>query len=310
MTQIKKKQHYVWKKYLMSWTKKKQIFASFKSSSKIIKTNIEGVAQERFFYALEEFTKEEEDILKELIKVWSNDIVLPFIMQFYDMITSYSKINREIINKDLSYINTAEMDKDLASLKSNTLEDIHTSLEKLGEKLIEIREVEDLAFLDNEQELLNTMIYVSFQYLRTKNMREVLKPIIINRPYLSDKYLNFFPFIYAPGIANSLTYGKKTKFIFLDNKTKIDFITTDQPIINAKKHIIDDNGNVSQLDFYYPITPKIAIIIHYQQQQEKRKYILIEEDMVNYYNDLMIKNAKEFIFSKTEEQLKTYFDIY
>jgi Protein of unknown function (DUF4238) len=305
MAQIKKKQHYVWKEYLLSWSSKNQICALFKSSNKIIKTNIEGVAQERYFYALEEFTEEEEIILKELISLWSNDVVRPFVMEFYNMITSFSKISRAIKNKDLSGINTTELDKKLALLKANTMEDMHTSFENFGKKLIEIRKVEDLMFLDDERELLFAMIYVSFQYLRTKNMREVVKPIIEKYPYLSDKFLNFFPFIYAPGIADSLTYGKKIKFIFLDNKTEVNFITTDQPIINAKKHIISDNGNVAQLDYYYPITPKIAIIIHYQEQKEKRKYMLIEKEQVNHYNDLMIRNAKEFIFSNTEEQLKS-----
>lgn len=303
MTQIKKKQHYVWKEYLMSWSNKDQIFTSFKSSGKVFKTNLDRVVQERFFYSLEEFTEEEEIILKELITLWSNEIVRPLVMEFYHIITSFSKIHRAIKNKDLSSTNSAKIDKELALLKANTMEDMHTSFEKLGEKLIGIRKVEDLEFLDEERELLTTMIYVSFQYLRTKNMKEVVKPIINKYSYLSNKFLNFFPFIYAPQIANSLTYDKNIRFIFFDNKTGIDFITTDQPIINAKKHVVNETGVVSQLDYYYPITPKIAIIIHYQEQEEKRKYILIEKEQVNYYNDLMISNAKEFVFSSTEEQL-------
>lgn len=306
MTQLKKKQHYVWKKYLIPWCNNNQIYASFKSSRKIIKTNIEGVAQERYFYALEEFTEEEEIILKELIRLWSNDIVQPFIMEYYNIIVYFSKVTRSIKDDKLSKDNSVGLEKKLASLKANTMEDMHTNFEKFGEKLIEVRKIEDLKFLDNERDLLTTMIYVSFQYLRTKNMREVVKPVINKYSFLSEKFINFFPFIYAPSIANSLTYGKNIKFIFLDNKTEIDFITTDQPIINAKKHVINDTGKVEQLDYYYPITPKIAIIIHYQEQKEKRKYVLIEKKEVIYYNKLMNSNAKEFVFSNTEEQLKTY----
>ena len=288
----------------MPWSNKYQIFTSFKSSGKIFKTNLDRVAQERFFYSLEEFTEEEEIILKELIELWSNEIVRPLVMEFYHLITSFSKIYRAIKNKDLSSTNSATIDKELALLKANTMEDLHTSFEKFGEKLIEIRKVEDLEFLDEDRELLITMIYISFQYLRTKNMQEIIKPTINKYPYLSNKFLNFFPFIYAPQIADSLTYEKNIKFIFFDNKTDIDFITTDQPIINAKKHIVNEAGVVAQLDYYYPITPKIAIIIHYQEQEEKRKYILIEKKQVNYYNNLMISNAKEFVFSTTEEQLR------
>jgi len=306
MSQIKKKQHYVWKKYLTSWSLNDQIFTYLKSSNKTIKTSLEGVAQERFFYALEEFTEEEEIILKELINLWANDVVKPFVFEIFKQITSYSKLKRILESKILDDLNVSDVDKRLALLKANTMEDIHSTFEKLGEKLIRIRKIEDLEFLDNDYELLSTMIFISFQYLRTKSMQEIIKPVISRYPYLSEKYLNFLPFIYAPSIANSLTYVKGIKFVFFDNYTDIDFITTDQPIINVKKDVINSAGEVSQMDLYYPITPKKAIIIHYQEQKKKRKYILITKEEVIYYNNLMVKNAREFMFSSNIEQLRSF----
>ena len=100
----------------MPWSNKDQIFTSFKSSGKIFKTNLDRVAQERFFYSLEEFTEEEEIILKELIELGSNEIVRPLVMEFYHLITSFSKIYRAIKNKDLSSTNSATIDKELALL--------------------------------------------------------------------------------------------------------------------------------------------------------------------------------------------------
>lgn len=202
--------------------------------------------------------------------------------------------------------NNAKLEKDLALLKANTMEDIHATFEKFGEKLIAVRKFEDLEFLDNEEDLLPTMIYISFQYLRTKNMQEAIKPVLSRYSYLSEKYLNFFPFIYAPAIANSLAFLKETRYIFFDNNTEIDFITTDQPIINVKKDVVNNAGEVSQMDLYYPITPKKAIIIHYQEQEEKRKYVSIENEQVVYYNNMMLKNAREFIFSSSIEQLNNF----
>lgn len=306
MEQIKKKQHYVWKEYLTSWSKNEQIFTLLKSSKKIINTNIEGVVQQRFFYALEEFSEEEEIILKELVERWSNETVLPINMEFYHKFTSYSKIKRALKNKDLSGIDTTKLEQQLNLIKANSMENSHTNFEKFGKKLIEIKDFEELYFLEDPIQLLSTMIYVSFQYLRTKNMSETIKPIIPKFPYLSDKFLNFFPFIYAIPMANSLTYIKDIKFIYIDNKTDIDFITSDQPIINEKKHIVDEIGNVAQLDFYYPINPKTAIIIHYQEQKEKYKYVLAEIDQIKNYNDAMFKASREFVFSNNKNQLDVY----
>lgn len=308
MSQVKKKQHYVWKKYLASWSNRNQIFTLLKSSGKIVKTNLEGVAQERFFYALEEYTEEEEIILRELIRLWSNEVVRPITEELFEMFVSYSKIKRALKNKDLRSVDTSGLDKSLALLKANAMENVHTTFESFGGKLIAVRKVEDLKFLDANNELLFAMVYVCFQYLRTKNMKETIKPIIPKYDYLSEKFLNIFPFIYAPGMADTLTYVKDIKFIFFDNQTDVDFITTDQPIINIKKHLINEKGNVAQLDFYYPITPKIAIVIHYQEQDEKYKYSLIDREQVNTYNQKMLSNARDFVFSNSEAQLEAHLD--
>lgn len=307
MIQIKKKQHYVWQEYLIPWSKSgEQIYTLLKSQKKIIITNFDRVAQEKFFYELEEFTEEEEIILKELVEQWSNDSVRELNLEFYAVFTSYSKIKRALKGKDTSKLDEVELEKKLNLLKANAIEDSHLVFENLGKKIINIKKFEDLKFLENENELLFTMNFLAFQYLRTKKMREVLKLIIPKYNFLSNKFLNMFPFIYSTSIANGLTYDKNVKFIYFENNTEIDFLTSDQPIINEKKHIINDIGKIAQLDFYYPINPKTAIVIHYQEQKEKYKHVLIEKEDIIKYNDLIFENSNEFIFSKTKKQLEKY----
>jgi hypothetical protein len=306
MQQIKRKHHYVWKEYLKSWSNNDQVFAFLKSTKKLIKSNTEGVGQERFFYGLEVFTEEEEIVLKELVESWSNDSVREINLEFYHIFTSYSKIKRALTNKDLSTIDNEKLKHQLDLLKANTMEESHTIIEAFGKKLIKISKFEDLRFLEETNELLSTMIYISFQYLRTRNMREIIKPIMPKYSYLSEKFLNIFPFIYATAIADSLTHKKTVRFIYLNNQTDVDFITSDQPIINEKKHILNDEGTVAQLNFYYPIHPGIALVIHYQEQQEKYKYVNIEKLEVEKYNLLMFNNAREFVFATSEDQLILY----
>ncbi|WP_291138130.1 DUF4238 domain-containing protein [Flavobacterium sp. UBA7663] len=287
-----------------SWTTKNQIYALIKNTNKIIKTNIEGVAQERFFYALEEFTLEEEAILKKLIDLWSKDSVKEVNLKFYFAFTSYSKLKRDIPIELIDLEKREEFERRLNILRTNGMEDVHSVLEKFGEKLISVKKIEDLNFLDKEDDLLMTMIYVAFQYLRTKKMRSKIETVIPKLNYLSPKFLNILPFIYSTAIADSLTYDKNTKFEFLDNQTEIDFLTCDQPLINIKASALNDFNVVQQLDLYYPLNPNLAILIHYQDQKDKIKYSKVNNDEVNKYNAFVIENSNEFIFSRSQAQLE------
>ena len=137
-------------------------------------------------------------------------------------------------------------------------------------------------------------------------MQSKIKIAIDKYDYLSPKFLNFLPFLYATGIADSLTYDKQTRFIFLENTSEIDFITSDQPLINNKIDELNDNGTVSQLEIYYPITPRIALIIHYQEQNEKYRTIALNSLDVDKYNQTIFNHSNEFIFASTTKQLEEY----
>ncbi len=304
--QVKKKHHYVWKEYLKSWAENKQVPALIKKSKKVIKSNPEGLAQQRYFYALEEFTQEEEIILKELVNQWSKESTLKINLEFYENFTSYSKLKRLIKTIDLGDQKNSELKEKLNLLRTNAMEDSHLVFENFGKRFINIREYEDLAFLDNEMELLFTMLFISFQYLRTKNMQLKIKSAVVKYDYLSPKFLNFIPFIYATSIADSLTYEKQTKFIFLENTSEIDFITSDQPLVNNKIDQLNDNGTIAQLDIYYPITPRIALLIHYQEQKEKYRKISLNSLEVNNYNKTIFKHSNEFVFASSTTQLEEY----
>src|SRR5690348_3233680 len=100
MTQLKKKQHYVWKEYLKAWSSGNKIFTYLKASNKTIFSNLDGVAQERFHYSLQEYTIEEEMILEEAVKNFSHPDVKEMNLDFYAVLTAYSKLKRELSKKD------------------------------------------------------------------------------------------------------------------------------------------------------------------------------------------------------------------
>jgi hypothetical protein len=309
MTEIKKRQHYIWREYLRNWSTDEKISSLLLQEKKILtEVNLINVAQEKFFYKLEEFTEEEEIILFELIKSWSNEATLEINLEIFKSFTSYSKIKKlseEHLKLDPN--SHSELKSMLDAIRYNGIENIHTLLESFGKNIIAVKSLEDLKFLDDQQELFLTMIYIAFQYLRTKKMRTSVENVLKANPLLSVKYVNPFSFIYSTSFANSLTFHKDLTFTLLENFTSKEFITSDQPLINLKKDIKDLKNNVIDFKLYYPINPRLALIIHYDDKR-KEKYILKnpEKEEVNDLNLFMLTNSDRFIFSHTIELLEYY----
>ena len=47
-------------------------------------------------------------------------------------------------------------------MKSNFMEDFHSDFEKFGQKLIEVKKVEDLEFLKENASLMKTFLFLCF----------------------------------------------------------------------------------------------------------------------------------------------------
>ena len=94
------------------------------------------------------------------------------------------------------------------------------------------------------------------------------------------------------------------KILFFENLTGTNFITCDQPIFNILNDKTDEKGNVIDMELFYPITPKYAISIRFNEEQ-KNKYenVLINEEIVKYFNDKICNNAGYFIFSDNLKDL-------
>jgi hypothetical protein len=309
MTEIKKRHHYIWREYLRNWSINEKINSLLLQDKKILNdVNLMNVGQEKFFYKLEEFTREEEIILFELVKSWSNEATLEMNLEIFKTFTSYSKLKK--IADDhfkLNPNNHLKLQSKLDAFKYNSIEDIHTLLESFGKKIIAIKSMEDLKFLDDEKELFLTMIFIAFQYVRTKKMRAYVENVIKTHPILSIKFVDPFAFIFSTNLADSLTFHQDLTFTLLENFTSKEFITSDQPLINLKKDIKDVNNKVKDFKVYYPLNPRLALIIHCGEKA-KEKYILEKPDEgeINKLNKFMLTNSDRFIFSQTPELLEYY----
>ncbi len=298
MHQLKKKQHYVWKEYLKPWCSDNKIFTYLKPSNKTVYSNLDGIAQERFHYSLQEFTVEEEQILEDIVKQFSIPELIDMNLEFYETLVLYSKIKRELSKKDLLEGFREELNKRLSILQRNTVEDVHMRVESLGKKLIISKSLAELEILFNQENRFSSLAFICMQYLRTKKMRLSYQELAKTHDYLKEKYSDIISIVFANNLAWALAFYQKCNIVLLKNETSISFVTADQPAVNSKLHIKNENGYVGDFELYYPLSPFYALLIQVKEKEKENsietRSIKLEE--VIKFNQSIFNYSEMFVF--------------
>lgn len=305
MSNLKKKQHYVWRKYLRAWTNDESIWTFLKEQNKVLRIGLMGVAQERFFYELVDFSEKEEIFLEKFIRHISHESIVELNIDFLTLFTSHYKLRKELAESTkLNDTKKAELETKIREIEVNSMEDSHCIFESFGIKITNCRNPIDLKFLENENDFFETMMFLSFQYFRTKKMKKAVLMSFENEEKNSvEKFWNIVSYSMSTTLGRRLSINQKLKILVFDNQSEINFLTNDQPIFNILGENVDEEGYPNELELYYPISPKLAISIHFKNQKDKIENIQINENLVNYFNEKMIENSNEFIFAENEIQL-------
>lgn len=304
MSTIKKRQHYVWRNYLRSWADKKDhIWALKNDDKKILHPELMGVAQEKYFYRIHELTKNEISFMQRFINEKTPMVVRDFCLDLLLYYIIPTKLKSEgVADKDIQ--------KMVHQPEINMFEDIHCLFEGLGSKILQCKSIEDLQSMEDE-DWDEALTFMMFQYVRTKNMRtSIVSGFNEDGTHwgaLVNKLWPLMSSIQAITMGRNLSIDTTIKFKLLDNKTTNHFLTTDQPIINYVGDISDDEGYAKELELYYPLSPQIALYIHFNAEQSE-KFIVedLSEEQVEQYNRKMIDNSHMWVFSYTQKQLESY----
>ena len=304
---IVKRQHYVWRYYLKPWAEKESIWAYLKETNKLIASSLMGVAQEKYFYKLVDFTDAEEAFLVKYIDHSSPSLVKDLNIDFLRLFTSTGKLK-----KQLDAITNPAVDKDkyaeeIRKLEINLMEIGHGKMEDLGHKLLQYRSLDDLKTIEQDDYLFEAIMFLCFQYFRTKSMRKSALESFVGGLYeeLANKSWNILSYVTATTLAKNISLDPNIKFIFIENNTTNHFITSDQPVFNILNDETNENGEVTYLEFYYPITPNYALTIHFRDNQiEKFVSKVADDTMINYFNKKVFQNADYFVFADSKDQLE------
>lgn len=339
MSEKKRKQHYVFQAYLLAWAKNEKIWC-VRKNGKPFNTNTINVAQERDFYRVTPLNNDERRFLKliyadrsaEVQKALEDhiDIYLqPFEaeqkLKTYKYMTEIlfggydgipNEIKREIANNE----------KKIDIWKNNIVEDSYSEIEGESIKWLNLLKKQDVSFYysNNEQpnngafgiERYSFLFFLCSQYFRTKAIKKrwIAKfGICLNHPQWKTlnipkeniKLENVQPHLFWY-IQTALTFSlwkKNAHLTVLVNKTSLPFITSDQPVINLKADYQNMEIEPTDLIFYYPISPEIAITVNDEISETIDELDLSEVDR---YNRVIVNSSYENIFAINPESIERY----
>lgn len=307
MSSIVKRQHYVWRHYLKAWASNESIWTFFKELNKIEWVGLMGVAQERYFYKLVDFTTDEETFLKNYIEQCSPDLVKNLNFDFLTLFTSTSKLKKQLDETTNPAVNKEKYEEEIRKLEINLMEYGHGKMEVLGQKLLTYRSLADLKTIEENDYIFDAVMFICFQYFRTKSMKKSVLKSFADGPHetLANKSWNILSYVMSTTLAKNISLDPNLKMVLIENHSTKNFITGDQPVFNILNDIVDENGKVTHLEFYYPITPKYALTIHFlEDQTDKFSSKIADEEMVKYFNKKVFDNSDFCVFADTKEQLE------
>lgn len=305
----KRHQHYVWKAYLRPWSVNDQIWCH--RDGNIFSTNLKGVAQQRDFYRLQELTENDISIITRVAINGTKNILLREVNA--EWIRSFQAIFKIKKNFERIGMKNVELEKLIDKNINNLEEDLHSHIETESVPYLNSLNARDTSLFHDDEKYMKFCYFLAIQYLRTNKIKQNL---VRNIGDVADGHikrsLGVIRHIYATNIAWSIFANKHSdnfKPTLLLNSSSINFIAGDQPIINTHAVISGYSEIVNDVEFYYPISPNIALIISKDRFCGEGDQVKINEEQVVFFNKLIASSAEEQIFGKKKVDLEPYIKI-
>lgn len=304
--EAKRNHHHVWANYMKRWSPdNKQVYYTTKKNNDIRFDSVKNIAVERDFYRVKPLTSEHIQIIKKWSSESSEDLrklhmsFLNDYLDTQDLELLYHKIGKK---DDIA-------DKMFEACKSNGIENYHSALENEVQELLDALINRDLSILDKNDNMLKFMRFLGQQIARTKNFKDNISNTADNHiKTLTLECWWFISFMFGLNIGRALYLNRKDyTHCLLINETDTPFITSDQPVVNVHSALTDEIKSLknNEVDFYYPISPKIAYMIN-KSNRFPHGTVKVSFDVIEEVNIKIAKQANFHIISNSEESLKPY----
>ncbi len=299
--QKKKKQHFVWKHYLRKWARNEIIFCLM--GEKILEVNLVNIGHENYFYKLKELTDKEIILLKAIIEKIDSPFIKELSHSWIDLFNNIFALKKRIDGQGNS---NPEIDEMFDVLICNFEEDIHCKIESEGIDLLELLYNKDLSFYDDDERLITFLFFICQQYFRTqnssanvKNGLEAFKGLNIDAMWAVLRH------IFSTTVGATL-YAKRDKFrpIIIENKSDLPFVTGDQPVINTYAVGLNLEEMPKELEFYYPLTPALALLLTSKEEYRTQTIIPASKSDVMKYNRFIHDQSGKQLYASSRDVLE------
>ena len=323
--QTTKKQHYVFRKYLVAWADKASTSSGriyvYRKNPKgkqpvTEKALLTKVASQKYYYDISDFNNGDISILTQFLNHMQKD--QPFSMVLNTKLLADEAVARDFIEKFVM-CPTEEIEEqnhfyerlrngDYSFYKDSTPVEAMTKLRDIVVQSIFDqqncdKEAWDI-FTEASEHLYDPDTKFDFnlffwtQYLRTPKIHdaeaavfEEFKQVTGHEDSNTNFHVNLFLVYVAEVLALNINQHFKSAILLLKNKTDEPFITSDAPIVNITR---DDK----RANMYYPIAPDTAmILVTGPEPVQNATEDLQDVALVRFFNDVVLDNAVNEVYS-------------
>ena len=309
---ITHKQHYVQRAYLSKWEENNQLWIYDQVDRKIKNKGKNAICFEIDYYKLDRLSEDEKRLFEVLYKnlpygLRKNIYEFNNILNCEIEIEAQSKKIKEFVTKIFNDNQCEIENKVFAQAGESIICDIEHGLSvEIWDKLFN----SDSTFMDNEQDRVDFYTYIIGQVWRVPVKKKLLANSLNQIKCKTNANISvdrMFPyFIYHQTIIESILISQYNKhklfYLHIAGDSKFEFITSDNPVINTCNDF-DCNGTPKEYEFYWPITPRLAVLI---SEHQKEFCNPVSDDIIEKYNYLIYKNSNRYVISHKQEMILKY----
>ena len=290
-------QHYVWKHYLKAWQQLNG-FVHCLRQGKVFSSNPKNLMVERDFYALKTISRTDVAfILAFFMK--SNPHLLRINWNLLVEWATIANMN-EVLQKEE---NVLPSDKSyMRQVVIESMEKFHANIESGFVPILQELRNQKTRFMTSDMTAIQFFHFVAHQYFRTKLMRNRISDGLRREnngqdfSHLTNTMCAFF----ANNLGGTLFVDRSDFSInFLNAPNGTSFITGDQPIVNLLA--TGDDTPPKELALYYPISPKLAVLLAPKRCQTSFRIVTLE--VMENLNSHIGWNSSEFLVSYSKDTL-------
>lgn len=260
-----------------------------------------GVAQQRYFYRLQELNAKEKELIYRLAISESYGKLKEVNSEWLKLFTLVFDIKSQLESRGALPTELAQMFKDI---ELQLEESLHSFIEGRSKSYLDELLNENADFYLDQEESIDFCFFFAMQYVRTPRILENMRKNANDLDGVdAAKVWSVSKVIFGTNIAWSI-YAKRHQYKL--NILKSDgarFITADQPIINTQA--VNFEAIPEGVEFFYPISPELAVLIS-EDNDEPGALVSIDDDRVSTYNRMIFYSSYKQVYAAERSDLEPF----